>query len=320
MLRVFQATSRVGMAAIRYRLFQCRSTTPLAQRSTAITWQPIQPAAHNEARMPPAAANCARPKTTPAPPAAEKSPPSSCYRQIDHCVLLHSSTTIPTVAQLLWQGSHAIDPARPRKKTSDNKPERIATRDLDTVGQLQHQQGNEHRRERIIQTIWPHITDQTTHCKTQPGTQYPGSLGNGIHGKDFRFRRVSLFETLVCTAKLSSVSSYAKAASSGLLHPLRLGESAADINMCRIFTMNVVIMIEIGEMPAENKPTAMNCDDPAYTNIDIASVCQTDRPAFCASTPKAKPIGIYPITIGNPSEAPRIHGCSFTNTIDFISG
>jgi hypothetical protein len=67
---------------------------------------------------------------------------------------------------------------------------------------------------------------------------------------------------------------------------------AADINMWRRLTTNVVRMTDRAGTPAAKRPTAINCDDPAYTMSDIKSVLMAERPAFWARMPKAMPIGM----------------------------
>ena len=59
----------------------------------------------------------------------------------------------------------------------------------------------------------------------------------------------------------------------------------------RRLTTKVVMTMAGMEAPLPSMATAMNWELPAKTSTDISPTCQGARPAFWASTPKARPMG-----------------------------
>ena len=60
----------------------------------------------------------------------------------------------------------------------------------------------------------------------------------------------------------------------------------------------------IGPTPVASNPKAINCDEPAYTNSDMAIAPHMDKPLDSAKVPKIMPKGIAPIIIGIVALAP----------------
>ena len=77
------------------------------------------------------------------------------------------------------------------------------------------------------------------------------------------------------------------------------------------------MMIEIADTPAKKSPTAINCEDPAKTIIDIIMVLREEIPTFFANTPKAKPTGMYPTIIGMDFINPLINAFLLTEGLFF---
>jgi hypothetical protein len=50
--------------------------------------------------------------------------------------------------------------------------------------------------------------------------------------------------------------------------------------------------------------TAINCELPANTRTDIRATASGERPAFCANTPNASPMGMYPKQMGQAACTP----------------
>ena len=66
-------------------------------------------------------------------------------------------------------------------------------------------------------------------------------------------------------------------------------------------------MIMIGLAPVASSPKAINCDEPAYTNKDMAIAPHIDKPLDSAKVPKIMPKGIAPMIIGIVAFAPVIN-------------
>ena len=56
--------------------------------------------------------------------------------------------------------------------------------------------------------------------------------------------------------------------------------------------------------PVPSMATAMNWELPAKTTTDMSPMASGERPAFWASTPKARPIGTYPRQMGHAARMP----------------
>ena len=59
-----------------------------------------------------------------------------------------------------------------------------------------------------------------------------------------------------------------------------------------------------GPTPVASNPSAINCDEPANTNSDMAMAPNSDKPLDSAKVPKIMPKGIAPIIIGTVALAP----------------
>src|SRR5690242_630360 len=63
-------------------------------------------------------------------------------------------------------------------------------------------------------------------------------------------------------------------------------------------------MMMTAPVPVAIRLAAMNCDDPANTNTDIASAPVGERPLVVASAPKMMPNGMAPTTSGKVAFMP----------------
>jgi hypothetical protein len=76
----------------------------------------------------------------------------------------------------------------------------------------------------------------------------------------------------------------------------------------RRLTTKVVSQITGSAAPLPIRLTAMNCDEPANTSADSASVAHAGMPLAIASVPKMTPNGAAPTSIGSESRAPASSG------------
>jgi len=87
------------------------------------------------------------------------------------------------------------------------------------------------------------------------------------------------------TAKVSSVNQKASGIRQRCGRLRRCGRRVALYSMCRRFTISVVRTMIATGVCAAISPTAMNCDEPAKTNADIASAAANDSPEVAAMAP-----------------------------------
>ena len=76
------------------------------------------------------------------------------------------------------------------------------------------------------------------------------------------------------------------------------------IKMNRALTKKTDNMMNGMELPTSIKLTIINCADPAYVISDIKNISKTLKPLVFPTTPKARPIPMYPKTVGIASLTP----------------
>jgi hypothetical protein len=76
------------------------------------------------------------------------------------------------------------------------------------------------------------------------------------------------------------------------------------MSRCLRFTKKVVMITARAAEPFASIETAINCELPANTMNDIKAIWNPVMPAFCAKTPNARPMGIYPRQMGQAALTP----------------